>query len=146
VLPKSPWDDTFRAGTQISVGLAAGAQALRRAHIRNGALLLVSDLADQPDDLKKLVPLVISLQKQHVPIRVLPLNPRPSDRNLFARLVGTSGFVNEAPSLGVGGALHNVRTELTKPLPWALVACALALLVALGLNELFCGRLEVESA
>jgi hypothetical protein len=146
VFPTSPWDDTFRAGTQISVGLAAGAQALRRARITNGALLLVSDLADQPDDLRKLVPLVLSLQRRHVAIRILALNPRSSDRALFARLVGKDAFVGEAPSLGLGGALHGLRTALTKPLPWSLVGLSLALLLALGLNELLCGRLTVEAA
>lgn len=146
VFPPSPWDDTFRAGTQISTGIAAGEAALRRAHIRNGALLLVSDLADQSDDLQKLVPLVISLERRHVPIRILALDPSASDRNLFARLVGKDAFVSEAPPLGLGGALHGVRTALTKPLPWALVAASLALLAALGLNELLCGRLDLPAA
>lgn len=139
----SPWDDSFRAGTQISGGLWEGMLALQRAHVRNGTVLLVSDLADEPDDLQKLVPLVIQMQRQHMHLKILALDPTPTDRNLFARLAGENAFVGAPPSLGVGGVLHRVAQRLSKPLPWTLAACALALLVALALNELACGRLEL---
>ncbi len=142
-LPVSPWDESFRAGTQISGGLWEGMQALNRAHVRNGTVLLISDLADEPDDMQKLVPLVIQMQRAHVKLKILPLDPAPNDRNLFQRLAGKDAFVDQPPSLGIGGVLHRIGERLSRPLPWGLVMCALALLAALGLNELFCGRLEL---
>jgi hypothetical protein len=142
----SPWDDNFRAGTQISNGLWEGMQALRRGHVRHGTVLLVSDLADEPDDVPKLVPLVIAMQRAHIDIKILALNPLPGDRNLFARMVGDQAFVGSPPSLGVGGVLHRLGRRLAEPLPWSLAACALALLLALGANELACGRLELPLA
>jgi hypothetical protein len=145
ILPTSPWDDTFRAGTQISTGLRAGWTALRRDHIRNGTLVLVSDLADEADDVQNLVPLVIQMQKQGVQIRILGLAPTPTDKNLFARLVGNDAFVAEVPADGVNGVVDAVGSALDRPLPWALIGCAVALLLALGANELLCGRLELPA-
>src|SRR5581483_4056434 len=139
----SPWDDSFRGGTQISGGLWEGMETLRRAHVHGGTVLLVSDLADEPDDVQKLVPLVIQMQRAHIKLKILALDPTAADRNLFTRLAGANAFVGAPPSLGVGGVLHRVAQHLSRPLPWALAACALALLVALGLNELACGRLEL---
>jgi hypothetical protein len=145
VLPESPWDESFRAGTQISVGLQVGWRALRREHIRDGALVLISDLATQPDDLRNLVPLLTQMRRKHVPLKILALNPSHMDRTLFARIVGTNAFVEDPPRLGLGGALHGVESALEEPLPWALMAAALALLLALAANELLCGRLVLPA-
>jgi hypothetical protein len=145
VLPPSPWDESFRAGTQISVGLEAGWQALRREHIRDGALVLISDLATQPDDLRRLVPLLTQMRRKNVPLKILALNPSRMDRTLFARIVGTNAFVEEPPRLGLGGALRGVEAALRKPLPWALMVASFALLFALALNELLCGRLVLPA-
>lgn len=145
LMPPSPWDESFRAGTQISVGLEAGWQALRREHIRDGALLLVSDLATQPDDLRRLVPLLTQMRRKNVPLKIIALNPNRMDRTLFARIVGTSAFVEKPPPLGLGGAVRGVEAALRKPLPWALMAASFALLLALGLNEFLCGRLVLPA-
>jgi hypothetical protein len=145
VLPVSPWDDSFRAGTEISTGLRAGWAALRRAHIGNGTLVLVSDLADQADDVQKLVPLVISMQRHGVQLRILGLDPTPTNRNLFARLAGSSAFVSDVPSSGFGGYIHGIGSTLRRPLPWALIGFAAALLLSLVANELLCGRLQVPA-
>jgi len=145
VLPTSPWDDTFRSGTQISTGLRAGWTALRRDHIHDGTLVLVSDLADEADDVQNLVPLVIQMQKQGIQVKILGLDPTPTDKNLFARLVGNDAFVPEVPASGVNGVVDAFSSALNRPLPWALIGCALALLLALGANELLCGRLELPA-
>jgi hypothetical protein len=76
---------------------------------------------------------------------VLPLNPRPSDRALFARIFGDDAFLAEAPPVGVAGLAHRIRASLSEPLPWAFVAVALALLGVLAANELVCGRLTLPA-
>ncbi len=146
VFPENPWTESFRAGTRISTGLWLGWQALKREKIHNGALMLVSDLATEPDDLRGLVPLLIAMRRKHVELKILALNPKPADRTLFERLAGSGAFVQEAQSVGVGGLGRRFEASLTKPLPWALVGASLLLLLALGANELVNGRLTWRTA
>src|SRR5439155_15225827 len=47
VFPANPWAQGFRSGTRISAGLDEAREALARAHVREGSVLLVSDL-DEP--------------------------------------------------------------------------------------------------
>jgi hypothetical protein len=146
VFPVSPWDDSFRGGTRISTGLRVGWEMLRREGIRNGAVLLVSDLATEANDLPNVVALGNSMRGAHVPVRILALGPRPSDRRLFERIFGSDAFVPEAEPLGTGGLLHRAGVALTAPLPWTLVFAALALLGVLAANELLNGRLTLPEA
>ena len=143
VFPVTPWDDSFRGGTQISTGIKAAWDALKRDGIRNGAILLVSDLATEPDDIQHVAELGIAMRRAGVEMRILGLAPKPSDKALFGRIFGADSFVDEAPPVGVGGLAHRLRARLTAPLPWALVGAALGLLAALAANELVCGRLAL---
>ena len=86
------------------------------------------------------------LRRQHVALKILPLNPRPADRTLFERLAGANALVDQPPPLGAAGLARRFETALREPVPWALVGAALALLAALGLTELLCGRLSWRSA
>ena len=49
VFLQTPWD-TFMGGTRVGAGLAMARQSLRRAHVKHGAILLVSDLDDSDAD------------------------------------------------------------------------------------------------
>ena len=49
IFGQSPWSQ-FSGGTRISTGLVARQNALRRAHIPHGSLVLMSDLNDSQDD------------------------------------------------------------------------------------------------
>jgi hypothetical protein len=143
VFPVTPWDENFRGGTRISSGLALGWQSLKRAGVPNGAILIVSDLATEPDDLQEVVETGIAMRRAHVLVRILGLNPKPGDRALFARVFGSDAFVAEAAPVGAAGAVRRIASELKAPLPWALVVAALALLGALAANEVLCGRLTL---
>ena len=46
----SPWSDTFRAGTRISTALQLAEDMLEGDHVKDGSILLVSDLETSPDD------------------------------------------------------------------------------------------------
>ena len=145
VFPVTPWDDSFRGGTQISTGIQAGWDALKRDGIRGGAILLVSDLATEPDDIQHVADLAIAMRRADVEMRILGLDPKPNDKALFARMFGADSFVPAATPVGVGGLAHRIRARLTAPLPWGLVGAALALLAALAANELVCGRLALPA-
>jgi hypothetical protein len=146
VFASTPWDRSFRGGTRISTGLAAGLQALERARVRNGALLLVSDLADDPQDGRSLAAVATELQRRNVPVKILALYPTPSDRAVFAQLFGPGAFVPGLEAVASSGVGRRVDEVLSAPLPWSLIAIAGVLLAVLAANELYCGRLSVPRA
>src|SRR5207244_1937952 len=74
----TPWNQ-FSAGTRISAGLRMGAEALRRAHVTHGSLLLISDLNDSSADEEPLVAEGIALKKAHVPVRIVPVAASPGN-------------------------------------------------------------------
>ena len=51
--PVNPWTQTFRAGTQISAALLLARTMLERDGVKDGSILLVSDLETAPDDLPR---------------------------------------------------------------------------------------------
>ena len=93
VFGTSPWSP-FSGGTRISTGLAAGEDALRRAGVTHGTLVLMSDLNDSQNDRDPLVAEAAAIRKAHVPIRILPLNATPQDLDVFANLFGPNVFVS----------------------------------------------------
>src|SRR5712691_8156155 len=85
-LPETPWDPHFRAGTRISVGLAAAHQALLRHGRGRGVVMLVSDLSGLPDDLPRVAEEIVALQNDRIPLRIVALKPSAGDRSVFERL------------------------------------------------------------
>lgn len=142
VFEVTPWNQ-FSAGTRISSGLAMGRQALERAHVTHGSLLLVSDLNDSSSDEEPLVAEALALKKAHIPVRIVPVLAAPADVRIFASLFGYNAFVS--PSAYRTTATEHVQPFAT-PLPWALLAVGTLLVVLLAANELFNTRLRPEAA
>jgi hypothetical protein len=139
----TPWDRAFRGGTSIANGLVAGLQALERAHVRKGALLLVSDLDDDPQDAHRLAAIAAELTRRGVPLKILALRPSASGRALFTQHFGAGAFVSGAEAVASSGVGRRLQATLSAPLPWSLVSVLLVLLALLAANELYCGRLSV---
>jgi hypothetical protein len=142
IFGQSPWS-AFSGGTRISTGLVAGQNALRRAHIPHGSLVLMSDLNDSQDDQDPLIREAAALRKAHVPIRIIPLNATPQDIQTFAQLFGPNVFVEPK-------AFKKVGKQQVEPIaaasPWALIAVGLVLVGLLAANERLNSRLVPESA
>jgi hypothetical protein len=142
VYGQSPWNQ-FSGGTRISNGLRAGHDALRRAHVTHGSLLLLSDLNDSSGDLGPLVAEAHALKKAHIPIRIVPLYAAPDNVRIFASLFGWNAFV--LPS-----AFRTASTRHVEPfapsLPWTLLGVGAVLVALLAANELFNTRLRPEQA
>jgi len=136
---QSPWDQ-FSGGTRVSAGLIAAEDALRRAHVRHGAILLVSDLDDSSADSGALVAEALALRRAHVPVRIVPLFAAPSDVRTFAALFGNDAFVNPAAFTHRAG--HHVE-PIAAVLPWALLGLAVLLVGLLAGNERLNARLEL---
>jgi hypothetical protein len=133
--PPNPWTTTFTAGTRISAGMEL-AHRIAVAQARRPTVILVSDLDDDPNDLAPLATVMAAYGRDHVPVRVVGLNPSPQDVSLFERLLGAAVPVAQAP------ALDQVPPHDVTAFPTALVALAIAAAAALALREAWSPRLE----
>lgn len=95
-LARSPWDQWFSAGTRISAGLYLAAHMLQQQHVKKSAVMLISDLADDPTDLSRLTDAVLLLQQRQVPLEIVGLDPSPANADFFQRLLGTDAVFREA--------------------------------------------------
>jgi hypothetical protein len=124
--PRSPWTDSFSAGTRISTGLALALDIVRREHLRKPVVLLVSDLDDDAGDLESLTSVALAYRRLGVPIRVVGLNPSPQDQQFVERLLPPGGSLVRAALPGERYAGAHAR------LPVALVVAAIALALVLA--------------
>ena len=87
--------------------------------------ILVSDLDDDPADLPRLVTIMLALKRDHIPLRIVGLNPvEPGHRPLQAA-------ERRRADRARGDARSRARSRSNHtPFPWTLVA--LALVVAVG--------------
>ena len=82
VFAQSPWDN-FSGGTRIASGLTEARQALERAHIAHGAILVVSDLDDAAADQPALAAEAVQLQRDHIAVRDRAAVREPSEPPLL---------------------------------------------------------------
>jgi hypothetical protein len=137
----SPWSQ-FSGGTRLASGLAAGLGALRRAHVKHGSLVLMSDLNDSQSDQDRLAGEAQALRRAHVAVRIVPINASPQDVQVFAGLFGQRALVGpqafKTPS--------QLRAQpVTAASPWALLVVGLVLVGLLAANERLNSRLVPES-
>jgi von Willebrand factor type A domain len=137
VFGQTPWD-TFMGGTRVAAGLQMARTALRRAHVKHGAILLVSDLDDSNADQGLLETEAIRLRAEHIPVRIVPLFAQPRDKRLFAALFGEDAFVD--PSVFTHTAKRHAAS-IAAPQPWMLILLGGLLVLLLAGNERFNGRL-----
>jgi hypothetical protein len=139
--PVNPWSTTFSAGTRISSGLALARSVIRRERLQRPAVLLVSDLDDDPIDVPRLRRLMGEYERGGIPLNVVALNPSPEDERFFRRLLREPDALSFArlPSERV-----SEPTGATFPIALAVLAVAAALALA-GL-ELWGARLTWRTA
>jgi len=140
----TPWDDTFRGGTEISTGLQAARQALLRQGIHNQPVVLVSDLNTFSNDLPNVSRAIIQLRQDHIPLRIVALEPTVGDRELFARLAGPNAFL-PLNSLGKSGASHAINSTLHSAVSGGLIGTTIVLLALLAVGEFRHGRLALPA-
>jgi hypothetical protein len=135
--PVSPWSESFSAGTRISAALDLARDVLERDRVKNGYILLVSDLVTAPEDVPELTRTLDTLRRQSLTIRVVPLSPLKAGRTVFETLLGKDAFIEPAQ-------LRNPKRVAVKtetPLPTGLLVFGGILLVVLAAHERFAGRL-----
>jgi hypothetical protein len=142
VFAQSPWDQ-FSGGTRISAGFVTADAALRRAHVKHGAILLVSDLDDSVADQPQLEAEALVLRKEHMPVRIVPLFAETSNKNYFAALFGSNAFV---PPSAFRHSAHKSVQPVAAAAPWALLSLGVVLVLLLAGNERWNARLVVDPA
>jgi len=138
VFSQGPWD-LFMGGTRVALGLIAADHALKRAGVKHGAILLVSDLDDASADGALLEQEAVRLRAEHMPLRIVPLFASPHDKRLFAELFGSHIFVD--PKVFTHTATRHTQS-IAAPAPWKLLGLGAILLLLLAANERWNGRLE----
>jgi len=142
IFTQSPWD-LFSGGTRVARGLIGAENALKRAHIQHGSILIVSDLDDASADLPLLSGEALRLQREHIPVRIVPLFADPVNARLFATLFGQKAFVS--PSVFTHTAKRREQ-PVAATAPWGLLALGLLLVLLLTGNERLNARLAVGGA
>jgi len=132
--PLNPWGSTFTGGTNISAGMEMAID-IAVAQRPRAAVMLISDLDDDPNNLPALTAVGAVAQHDRVPIRIVGLSPSSANVAYFRGVFGRSAPIVEAPT-----AAQAARQEQT-PFPWTLVALAVAAATALALREGWVPRL-----
>lgn len=139
VFAQSPWDN-FSGGTRVAAGLTEARQALERARVRHGAILIVSDLDDASADQPALAAEALRLRRAHIAVRIVPLFADPRNRRYFAAIFGDKVFVD--PSVFTHTAKRHAQS-IAAAQPWALLLLGAALVLLLAGNERWNGRLTI---
>jgi hypothetical protein len=134
--PPNPWAKTFSAGTKISAGLELADRIAFEDKLSKPAVILVSDLDDDPEDLGRLVTITLALKRDGIPLRIVGLDPSSQDVALFKRLTGG------APIVRAGLLQPGPEPKNHTPFPWTLVALAVVVAVGIAAHELWGPRLE----
>ena len=137
--PINPWTGGFRAGTRVSVALELARGMLERDRVRNGSILLVSDLETAPEDVPPLTRTVETLRRSSIDLRVVGLAPSSDARRIFGGLLQEGAF--EAAPGGVEEVGEGSAQE--SGLPTALLVLGALFFLALAAHELFVGALAI---
>jgi len=138
--PANPWTTSFSGGTRISAGLGLALRLVRQDALARPGVVLVSDLDDDPGDLKDLASVSLAYRQARIPVRIVALNAAPDDQQLFA------GLLRQAATFQAG-RLPGERAQTYGPhVPaWLLVVTILAA-AALAANELWSAELRWGTA
>jgi hypothetical protein len=83
---RGPWGGAFDGGTIISHAIALARHVLIRAQVHDGRVVLVSDLQDNPKDLKDLHRQLVALRETHARFDLMPLPPTRESSISLAQL------------------------------------------------------------
>lgn len=132
-IPPNPWQQWFSGGTVISNGLLLALQMLQHDHVQRGAVVLISDLANDPTDSAKFASTVLVYQQRQIPLEVVGLNPNPNDAEFVKSLLGPQAITQIAQL--PHGANAAGKIGLVSSFPKTLAIAVLAIVLLLTLDE-----------
>jgi hypothetical protein len=135
----NPWSDTFRGGTRISTAMKLAQEMIEGDHVKNGSILLISDLETAPDDVPALARVLRSVQQAGIPVHLVALGPSSDSRLLFGQILGQKAFEPPPRQQSSG----EPPPEGRRPLPRGLLLVGALFLLVLAAHERFAGRLAL---
>ena len=138
--PINPWWNTFRAGTRISTALGLARDMLLRDKVKDGFIVLVSDLETAPEDVQATARAVQEIQRRGIDLRVVPMSAGSDSLRLFEGLLGPKAF---ASLPGSSGEERRFESAIGGGLPTGLLGLGALLFAVLALHEGFAGRLAL---
>jgi hypothetical protein len=139
VFPTNPWSLSFTSGTVISSALNLAMSIELSSGVRHPQVLLISDLADDPQDIQRLIAVLNEYRTNGVSLRAISLNAAPNDAAFFARLIGSAIAITPAD---LAPAHSNSLAPPSSSFPLLLVVLAVAVAALLGVHELRVARLR----
>jgi hypothetical protein len=137
--PVNPWSASFTSGTSISSGLDLARTIELQHGARHPAVVLISDLADDPNDIQRLTAVLTAYKAQGVKLRIIALNPDPGDVVYFKRLISNASSIIPA---GLSTSNAAPPTVPATSFPTWLIIVAIALAGVLAFNEIHSARLR----
>ncbi len=123
--PRSPWTDTFSAGTRISTGLELALDVIRADRLARPAVLLVSDLDDDSGDLERVGRLATAYRREGIGLHVVGLDPAPEDIAFIRSLLPEGGSFAQAALPGERASSLSGRSDALLVVAAVLAALAL---------------------
>lgn len=135
--PRNPWQSSFSGGTSIAAGLELAHRLAVDQRPQRPAVILVSDLDDDPNDLPRLIAIGQAYRRDGIALTVVGLNSTARDEAVFRRIFGQHRFV-----LASDLAAASTRDVVSARFPLLLVVLALLAAGALALAEWWSLRLD----
>ncbi len=139
----TPWSDVFRSGTAISKALQLAHDMLEGDNVRDGSILLISDLETAPDDVPATARVLRTIKRSGTPVQLLALGPSSDARSLFGGILGADAFT---PLVERPDQTNEPPAATRRPLPQLLLALGALFLLALAVHERYAGRLALPGA
>lgn len=138
--PTNPWANSFSGGTRIAAGLGLALRIIQQQSLDHPGVILVSDLEDDPGDLKSLASVSLAYRQLGIPVHIVALNPQPQNQRLFGQLLKQVVTVQT-------GRLPGEQARTTGPsIPFWLVVLTVLAAATLAVNELWSTRLTWAQA
>ena len=137
--PVNPWSDAFRGGTRISSALILARDMLVRDHIRNGSILLISDLETAPEDVEDFLNTIRGIRAKGIPLKIVTLSAGSEAVASVKAVAGAGAFAPPSAYTGDPGVRHPITGGGVLSRTFILLGALC--LVLLGLHERFAGRL-----
>jgi hypothetical protein len=124
-----PWVGVFTGGTRLSTGFGRALRGLREAGVRDGQIVLVSDLADAPDDLARVGAVLTRMREEGTTLRVVTVGQATRDPKAFAELGGSAFIMSAADAVFAPDRAVTVH-EVPSTRRLVILGIVLALLLA----------------
>lgn len=134
--PTNPWTNSFTGGTRIAAGLGLALREIEQQHLRRPAVILVSDLDDDPGDIKSLTSVSLAYRRLGIPVHIVGLNAQPADQRLFANLLARTATQQAARLPG------ERVTQSGASIPTLLAVLTGLVALVLAANEWWAARLR----